>query len=250
MQIQQIRNSTLRFSIADKIILTDPVLLPKHGIESFAGIEKNPIVDLPFPAAKVIKDIDLLIISHLHQDHFDDGAKKMLPKDTPVFCQPCDANAIRENGFSNVSPVEKTLEWENIQITRTNGKHAGNEKWESILGNVSGFIFKAENEKLIYWAGDTILYDEIEQIIATVKPEIILTHSCGAVLDDSGPIVMDEKQTVDVCKLAPDSIVVATHLEALDHGTVTRDSLRAYAQKNGISNDQLLIPEDGEILTF
>ena len=84
--------------MAGKMIVTDPVILPRHGIESFAGIEKNPIVELPFPAGNVIKDIDLVIISHLHQDHFDDGAKKMLPKNIPMYCQPGNKNAIKKNG--------------------------------------------------------------------------------------------------------------------------------------------------------
>ncbi len=250
MQIQQIRNSTLRISIAGKTILTDPVLLPKHGIESFAGIEKNPIVDLPFPAEDVIRDIDMLIISHLHQDHFDDKAKEVLPKNTPIFCQPGDENTIKESGFTSVTPIEDRLEWEDIQITRTRGKHAGNEKWENILGKVSGFILKADNEPVVYWTGDTILCKEIEKIILTVKPDIILTHSCGAKLQDSGPIVMDAEQTIAVCKIAPKSIVVATHMEALDHGTVSREDLRIHAQKNGISKDRLLIPEDGQTLVF
>ncbi|MCP3872366.1 MAG: MBL fold metallo-hydrolase [Desulfobacteraceae bacterium] len=250
MKIQQIRNSTLRLSIADKTILTDPVLLPKHGIESFAGIEKNPIVDLPFPAQEIIKDIDLVIVSHLHQDHFDNGAKELLPKEVPMFCQPGDDNAIKDNGFLHVSPIEKSVEWEGIHITRTPGKHAGNEKWQKILGNVSGFIFRTDNEPTVYWAGDTILYDEIKDTITKAKPDIILTHSCGAILDDSGPIVMDAKQTIDVCKLAPNSIVVATHLNALDHGTVTRKDLRTYANDNGITKNQLVIPEDGQTLTF
>ena len=250
MQIQQIRNSTLRLSYAGKMILTDPVLLPKHGIKSFAGIEKNPIVDLPFPASDVIKDIDLVMVSHLHQDHFDDGAKKMLPKDIPLLCQPGNDDAIKENGFLNVTPVEKSIVWENIKIIRTPGKHAGNEKWESILGQVSGFIFKAKNEPVVYWAGDTVLYDEIENIIKTTQPDIILTHSCGAKLEDSGPIVMDAGQTIAVCKLAPNAKVVATHINALDHGTVTRKDLREYARENGISSDQLIIPEDGQTLNF
>jgi len=250
MQIQQIRNATLRISIADKTILTDPVLLPKHGIESFAGIEKNPIVDLPFPAEDVIRDIDILIISHLHRDHFDDRAKEILPQNIPIICQSGDENTIKESGFSSVTPIEDRLEWEDIQITRTPGKHAGNEKWENILGKVSGFILKADNEPVVYWAGDTILYEEIEKIIHTVKPDIILTHSCGAKLQDSGPIVMDAEQTIGVCKMAPKSIVVATHMEALDHGTVSREDLRIHAQKNGITKDRLLIPEDGQTLIF
>jgi L-ascorbate metabolism protein UlaG (beta-lactamase superfamily) len=250
MKIQQIRNSTLRLSIAGKIILTDPVLLPRHGIESFAGIEKNPIIELPFPAQEVIKGVDLVIVSHLHQDHFDDGAKKILPKDVSMFCQPGDDKAIKENGFLNVSPIKKSIDWEDIHITRTPGKHASNEKWENILGNVSGFIFKTNNEPTVYWAGDTVFYEKIKDIITTVKPDIILTHSCGAILEDSGPIVMDAMQTIDVCRLAPNSIVVATHMNALDHGTVTRKDLRTYANDNGISKEQLLIPEDGQTLTF
>ena len=82
----------------------------------------------------------------------------MLPKNIPMFCQPGDEDAIKKNGFMDVTPIETSVSWENIQITRTPGRHAGNEKWEAILGKVSGFIFKADNEPVVYWAGDTVLY--------------------------------------------------------------------------------------------
>lgn len=250
MKIQQIRNSTLKISFAGKTILTDPVLLPKHGIESFAGKQRNPVVELPIPAREVIDKIDMVLVSHLHQDHFDAGAKKMLPKDIPLFCRPGHDDSIREAGFSSVTSINESITWEGIEITRTPGRHAGNKKWEDILGMVSGFILKADNEPTVYWAGDTILYDEIEVLIKRVNPDIILTHSCGAVLDDSGPIVMDAKMTVEVCKMAPQAIVIATHMEALDHATVTRKDLRELAEKTGITPGQLLIPEDGDILSF
>ncbi|MCF6249348.1 MAG: MBL fold metallo-hydrolase [Desulfobacula sp.] len=250
MQLQLIRNATMRLTIAGKTILTDPVLLPKHAIESFAGNEKNPIVELPVPIKKILTDIDLTIISHLHQDHFDAGAKKDLPKDTPMLCQPHDDTSIMENGFSDVKPVESSLRWEGIEIIRTCGQHAATKKWQDILGKVSGFIFKATNEPTIYWAGDTILYDDIEAIITQNKPDIIITHSCGAKLDDSGPIVMDAAQTIAVCKLAPWAKIVAVHLEALDHGTTTRKDIRKLAIKEGISKSRLCIPDDGQILNF
>ena len=115
---------------------------------------------------------------------------------------------------------------------------------------MSGFVLKAANEPLVYWAGDTVLNDEIKTLIKNLKPDVILTHSCGAVLDDSGPIVMDAKMTIEVCRLAPQAIVIATHMEALDHATVNRKELREMAEKMGISAGNLLIPEDGETLTF
>ena len=250
MKIQLIRNATLKITMAGNTFLTDPVLLPRHGMDSFAGIEKNPTVDLPFPAQEVIKDIDMVLVSHLHRDHFDDGAKKMLPKDIPIFCRKVNEAALKEKGFLNVTPMETKMTWQNIEITPTPGRHAGNETWETILGRVSGFVLRSPGEPVVYWAGDTVLYDEIKSIITSAKPDIILTHSGGAELGDSGPIVMDARQTIDVCRLCPGAIVVAIHMEALDHCKVSRQALRHHAAINGILNHRLIIPEDGEILNF
>jgi predicted alpha/beta hydrolase family esterase len=103
---------------------------------------------------------------------------------------------------------------------------------------------------LLYWAGDTIWYARVEQVLAEKQPEIIVTHSCGATWKGSAPIVMDAEQTVAVCAAAPNSKVVAVHMEALDHATVSRAELRAYANAHGISAEQLFIPADGETLAF
>ncbi|MFN8418248.1 MAG: hypothetical protein U0528_03230 [Anaerolineae bacterium] len=60
-------------------------------------------------------------------------------------------------------------------------------------------------------------------------------------------IVMDAAQTLEVCRLAPaTAIVIAAHMEALDHATVTRADLRSAAAAAGISTAQLCIPDDGE----
>ncbi|WP_200896996.1 hypothetical protein [Pelosinus fermentans] len=41
--------------------------------------------------------------------------------------------------------------------------------------------------------------------------------------------------------------IIATHMEALDHTTISRDCLRQYADAKGIRSEQLLIPSDGEM---
>jgi hypothetical protein len=63
-------------------------------------------------------------------------------------------------------------------------------------------------------------------------------------------IVMDAAQTVAVCRAAPNSVVVATHMDSVDHATVSRRALRAHAEASGIRADQLRIPADGETLVF
>jgi hypothetical protein len=44
--------------------------------------------------------------------------------------------------------------------------------------------------------------------------------------------------------------VIATHLDSVDHATVSREALRAYAEANGIGPARLLIPADGEEWIF
>ncbi|MEO1645164.1 MAG: MBL fold metallo-hydrolase, partial [Chloroflexota bacterium] len=63
-------------------------------------------------------------------------------------------------------------------------------------------------------------------------------------------IIMDALQTVNVAQQAPDSTIVATHMEALDHCTTTRLALRDAATQAGISAGRLLIPVDSDTLTL
>ena len=94
---------------------------------------------------------------------------------------------------------------------------------------------------------DTVLYPAVETIIAGTKPEIIIIHPCGARWDGD-LITMDAAEAVATCRLAPDATVIATHMESLDHTTVSRDELRRYSTEQGVSPQQLLIPLDGETL--
>ncbi len=249
MKLQLIRNATLRMSYAQQRFIIDPYLAAKHSLPSYTGASPNPLVELALPPEEVIADIELALISHLHSDHFDPAAQALLPKDIPIFCQPGDDNQIREKGFKQVTPIKDAINWRGITITRTPGQHGTGDVLPA-MGQVSGFVFQAANEPTIYWAGDTIWYKDVERTIKEVQPDIIITHSSGAKWGDGVLIVMDAAQTIAVCRVAPESIVIATHMEALDHGTVSRVDLRAQAEAAGISSKRLLIPGDGEELAF
>jgi L-ascorbate metabolism protein UlaG (beta-lactamase superfamily) len=250
MKIQLIRNATLRMNYAGHDFVIDPFLAIKHSMPTYAGNSPNPLVDLPIPADEVISGIEMVVVSHLHGDHFDKTAQEMLSKDTPIFCQPGNENQIQEMGFLDVAAIEDKFPWQDITIYPVPGRHGTSKAILRMMGAVSGYVFSAENEPTIYWAGDTVLYEEVVDVIDSWQPDIIITHSGGAVWGRNEFIIMDAKQTIAVCQQAPESTVVAVHLEALDHCLTSRVDLREYADSQRVDSKHLIIPADGEILKF
>ena len=59
---------------------------------------------------------------------------------------------------------------------------------------------------------------------------------------------MDAEETLAVVRAAPEAVVVAIHLEALDHCPVRREDLRRHADAAGIAPSRLRIPADGETI--
>lgn len=244
MKLQLIRNATLKLDYAGRTVLVDPYLAPKHSLPSFTGRSPNPMVELPAGIEDILDGVELVIVSHLHDDHFDSVAMQRVPKHLPLFCQPGDEATIREAGFTNVTPLTGSATWEGLTLTRREGSHGLGPVVE-LMGSVMGFSLEAAGEPSIYWAGDTVLYPPVAAVIGNTKPDIIITHSCGARWDGD-LIVMDALETVAVCEAAPDAIVIATHMEALDHATITRQDLRHAAMEQGIAPSRLMIPADGE----
>lgn len=248
MKLQLFRNATLKLDYAGRTVLIDPYLAPKHSLPSFTGRSPNPMVELPAKIDDILKGVELVIVSHLHDDHFDSVAMERVPKHLPLFCQPGDEATIREAGFTNVMPLTESATWEGLTLTRREGSHGLGPVVE-LMGPVMGFSLEAAGEPSLYWAGDTVLYPPVAAVISDTKPDIIVTHSCGARWDGD-LIVMDAQETVAVCEAAPDAIVIATHMEALDHATISRQDLRQAADERGITPSRLLIPADGETVVL
>jgi L-ascorbate metabolism protein UlaG (beta-lactamase superfamily) len=251
MRLQLVRSATLILEYAGHQALIDPDFAAKHARESLAGRSLNPMVDLPISVEQILEGVELVIVSHLHRDHFDVEAQRVIPKHLPVLCQPSDKNAIQNAGFRDVTSISNALQWKNICITRTEGQH-GLGDVGAIMGRVSGFVLESAHEPTLYWAGDTVLTEEVRAAITRFEPDIIVLHACGATWPDAKGaqrlIVMDEDQALEVTRLAPNATIVVTHLESLDHAPVTRAGLRARALEAGIRETRFRIPADGETM--
>jgi len=237
----------MKLHINGKVILTDPMLGKKDSIRSFAGIAKNPTVELPIDPYQIIDGVDFCLVSHTHPDHFDDWSFENIPKSMKIYCQPCDETVFKEKGFQNVEVIENNVNVDGIEIIRTNGEHGSGEILK-MMGIVSGFVIKSHDNPTVYWIGDSILNNDVRETMRMHNPDYVITHSGGAAIPGFNPILMDQKETIDILDIIPSTRIIAIHMNALDHCRVTRDILREYAASKAIGIGKLIIPDDGEIL--
>ena len=104
MRLHQLRNATMIIEYSGLRILIDPMFAGVNNEKNATNInEVCPIHEIPVPPKDVIKNIDAVIITHLHPDHFDKCAQDILPKDTKIFVQDMfDKNALEKEHFKNI----------------------------------------------------------------------------------------------------------------------------------------------------
>ncbi|MBT2649400.1 MBL fold metallo-hydrolase [Bacillus sp. ISL-34] len=253
MNIKQIRNATLVVEYAGKKFLIDPMLAEKGTYPPFPNSLRqdqfNPLVSLPTSIENIIHDIDAVIVTHLHLDHFDDVAKEVLPKDIKMFVQnEEDATEVEKAGFKNVEALQEDTVFEGIQLVKTKGEHGRGEILK-LAGLVCGVVFKHSNEKTLYIAGDTVWYDAVQEVIDTNKPEIIVVNGGNNQFFEGGSLVMGKEDIYEVNKAAPNAQIIVIHMEAVNHWTLSKEELRSFIDEKGISSN-VLVPEDGESYTL
>ncbi len=194
MNIQHIRNATLVVNYAGKKFLIDPMLSEKGSFPPFPNSprqdQSNPLVGLPTSIDQIIHDVDGVIVTHLHDDHWDEVAKELLPKELKIFSQnEEDATEIRHAGFHNVEVLQEDTVFEGIQLIKTKGEHGRGEILQ-IAGQVCGIVFKHPSEKTLYVAGDTVWYGAVQDTIDTHKPEIIVVNAGDNQFFEGGKAVL------------------------------------------------------------
>lgn len=250
-QVQLIRNATLVIEYSGKKILVDPMLSPKGAIESWAGIQTNPTVELKVPIKDIVKSLDLVLVTHTHDDHFDKVASKTLDKSIALIHQPADKAFFEKERFTNATALQSSMLWNGINIHRIEAEHGSGEVLK-LMGKTSGFVLEAKNQPTIYIVGDAIWTDAIKENIRKFNPDYIIVNSGGAAIKgyENTPIIMDEAQTMALIAESGNAKVIAVHMDVLDHCRTTRKSLSQKAAELNIGKDKLIIPQDGAVISL
>lgn len=179
------------------------MLSPKGALDPFpaasGSTERNPFTELSLISAEeAAADIDLVVVTHSHIDHWDSVAAQLLKKDMPIIVQDeYDAQLIAADGFSNITLLESKLEWEGITLYKTAGKHYADESLVPIIeanaGSAAtmGLVLTHPSEKTVYLTGDTVWILGMEDALKEHTPSVIVANAGGNALPVSnGPLCL------------------------------------------------------------
>lgn len=199
VEVEWLGGATMLLRFDGTTILTDPAF--GEGAAAFTMLDPNASARAdgalhqvahrrltPFPGIKVA-EVNYTLVSHLHEDHFDQKAEASLPKTLPVVIPPADAKRLEEKKFTAGRP----LDWgETLRIDTSNGQieisalpaeHSPNPLVSGQLGRGNGYwltFVRGGWQRSLYWTGDTF---PTPRVIAAVqakgRPDLLIGHVGG-----------------------------------------------------------------------
>jgi N-acyl-phosphatidylethanolamine-hydrolysing phospholipase D len=226
-------------------ILTDPML----G-EAFAMGDPNDPLDhetvrqhrrLTSISDVDLKSVDVVILSHGHEDHFDQRAQADLDHGLPIILPIADTATVEAKGFRKLDgldwgetrQIEAGAGW--ISITAIAARHSQSPATAKALGKGNGYWIEfAEGgwRRTVYWTGDTMPTEEvINAVKARGKPDLMVAHVGG--VGENGPFGQISMRAADVVSLA--AAVHPNYVLPIHHTTYAfyREPIGALAEQSG-----------------
>ncbi|WP_028974780.1 MBL fold metallo-hydrolase [Spirochaeta cellobiosiphila] len=239
------RHGTSILNIDGKTILIDPLFAPKGSyppVFMTHNDHRNPLIDLPVDYQQLL-DVNGVLVTHGHNDHFDKNAQEVLPKNIPLICQAWEAPGYCEMGFTNCHPIDESLIWNEMKWSRIEGTHGGR-MFNKRLGRSSSYLISNQEGIKILVTGDTLLTGKQKKIIRDLNPHIIIANGGKATLKWGGKITMSHKDILCLSRICPDSQIYLVHLDSYNHCKDTSDRLSKKTDKN----KNIILPEVGKTI--
>jgi L-ascorbate metabolism protein UlaG (beta-lactamase superfamily) len=225
--VQFIGTATVLIRYQGFTILTDPNFLHKgdhvhlgYGLTSERLT--NPAIELD-----QLPPIDLVLLSHLHEDHFDKLVQEKLDKDTPIVTTREAAERLKRLGFTRGYGLSK---WDRIEvekgearlrITAVPGRH-GKAGMQALLPSVMGSVLDfgpntPTPSYRMYISGDTLVYDDLKNIPQRFPGiDLALLHLGGTRILGVFKVTMDGKDGVQLMQIVQPKHTIPIHYNDYD----------------------------------
>ncbi len=212
-------------------IACDPVLCKKGTVQNYKYFKSTRLTD-PLYAIDDLDNVDLWILSHDHEDHFDkEGIIKISDKSFKIIHRSNEKKLINNN-VANY----KVLSWGqdynisdqnlSINIEAVPGIHSKFKVLSKLIGNNNGYIIKIyqNNETfIIYYTGDDVFNKKrfekyykgkIDLVIANAGAAHIGKGILGAVI---GRITNDYNDILNMANSIDSKLIIPIHWGTFSH---------------------------------
>jgi L-ascorbate metabolism protein UlaG (beta-lactamase superfamily) len=202
IEIKYFGQSAFQVNFDDEVLLIDP------------WFNKNSISPVK---ADNFKKVDLIAVTHGHNDHFGDSAEIMRNTNARLICSPEIGYYMLGKGFETCERIAQggTVQRGKFRVTAVNAIHPCalfGEDWpedETRLpgGAAFGFVVRSEDSFSIYHAGDTDIFEDMRFIESRYHPNV-------AILPIGGRFTMDWETAVESCALLKPQVVIPMHFNS------------------------------------
>jgi L-ascorbate metabolism protein UlaG (beta-lactamase superfamily) len=168
-------------------------------------VEGNPA----YPSGHTFSRLDGIAVSHGHFDHIHDViplARRFSPKVVAIY-ETC--HWLESKGVANLSGMNKggTQDLCGIAVTMTHAVHSCGILDDGKIiygGEAAGYVLRLPDQRVIYFAGDTNVFSDMELIAELYKPEL-------AFLPIGDLYTMSPREAAVACRLLKPKKVVPMH---------------------------------------
>ena len=183
------------------------------------------------PGARIDK-ADVICLTHGHSDHSGDVVTVARATGAPVVAVYELANWFQGKGLKDVigMGVGGTVEVKGLKISMTPAVHTSSIEEDGkvhYVGLATGFVVRMEDNRAIYFAGDTALFGDMRLIRDVHAPEI-------AFLPIGDHYTMDPAAAAKACEMLGVRQVVPMHYGTFPFLTGTPAELRALLEPRGV----------------
>ncbi|MFH8974794.1 MBL fold metallo-hydrolase [Streptomyces sp. NPDC017890] len=249
LRIHFVGNATVLLQYRALSLLTDPNFLHRGQRAHLGyGLVSRRLTE-PALDPGDLPELDAVLLSHLHGDHWDRRARRHLSRSLPIVTTPHASRRLQGvHGFHRAVGLrtwqEETVRHTGAQvrITALPGRHAGQSVLRRLLPPVMGSLLEfgpagGPPRHRIYVSGDTLLFDGLDEIARRFPgPDLAVLHLGGTTLPGGFVVTMDGRQGAELARRLGPRLILPVHYGDYTVFRSPLDDFLAEADREGLAD--------------